>query len=207
MAALPLFPQHRHHAGRASRIQPTHQTSVWARPFYRLHFTQAPQVPDSDGNLVHSNAFNVSRAYINVIGNISRIVNFRVTPDISREAGSGSTLNGSLVFRSKYTYLQFNLDDWMAAGSWARFGIQQTPWVEFEENIYRYRFQGTVFADREGFLSSSDAGASFHYNLPSDYGDFHVGVYNGETFTKPEANDRKALQFARRRPFASGRVP
>ena len=45
-------------------------------------------------------------------------------------------------------------------GSWLRLGMQQTPFVDFVETIYRYRFQGTVFPDREGFLSSSDLGAS-----------------------------------------------
>ena len=49
-----------------------------------------------------------------------------------------------------------------------RFGIQQTPYVDFKEGIYRYRFQGTIFAEREGFLSSSDAGVSFHYNFPTE---------------------------------------
>ena len=37
------------------------------------------------------------------------------------------------TFRLKYAYAQFNLDDWMTRGSWARFGIQQTPWVDFVE--------------------------------------------------------------------------
>src|SRR4029077_9653578 len=62
------------------------------------------------------------------------------------------------------------------------------------EGIYRYRFQGTIFEEREGFLSSSDAGLSAHYNLPGNYGDIHAGVYNGETYTRAEANDQKAFQ-------------
>ena len=33
--------------------------------------------------------------------------------------------------------------------SWVRLGIQQTPWVDFEESVYRYRFQGPIFTDRE----------------------------------------------------------
>ena len=98
-----------------------------------------------------------------------------------------------LVFRIKYAYGQFNLDDWMTKGSWVRLGIQQTPWVDFEEGIYRYRFQGTVFAEREGYLSSSDAGVSFHANLPSNTGELHVGVYNGENYNKAEVNDQKAV--------------
>jgi hypothetical protein len=101
-------------------------------------------------------------------------VAFRITPDIVRETGSGSSVNGSYVFRIKYAYAQFNLDDWMTAGSWTRLRVQETPWVAFEENIYRYRFQGTGMADREEFLSSSDAGASWHYNLPQNFG--HEGL-------------------------------
>ena len=71
--------------------------------------------------------------------------------------------------------------------------MQQTPWVDFEETVYRYRFQGTIFAEREGFLSSSDVGASFHYNFGGNFGDIHAGVYNGETYTRPEANDQKGF--------------
>jgi hypothetical protein len=176
-------------------------------------YTQSPQQKDADGNTINLSQFNVGRSYINITGNISHLVAFRITPDVTRESGllslgSGSSVSSdSLVFRIKYAFAQFNFDDWMTKGSWARLGIQQTPWVDFEENIYRYRFQGTVFSEREGFLSSSDAGASFHYNLPSNYGDFHIGVYNGETYSKVEVNDQKAIQLRGTvRPFATGPV-
>ena len=71
------------------------------------------------------------------------------TPDIARETSPVSSLSGSLELRIKYAFLQTNFDDWMTRGSWARLGIQQTPWVDFEEGIYRYRFQGTVFVERD----------------------------------------------------------
>jgi hypothetical protein len=154
---------------------------------------QEPKVKDADGNDVTSNAFNIGRAYINITGNVSHLVSFRITPDITRESGTGSSLNGSYTYRLKYAYAQFNLDEWVGKGSWTRLGMQQTPWVDFMETIYRYRFQGTIFEDREGFLASSDVGATFHYNLPGNYGDVHAGVYNGETYSKPEANDQKGF--------------
>jgi hypothetical protein len=167
-------------------------------------YNRSPEQLDADGNLVHFNQFNVTRAYINVTGNLSHIVAFRITPDISRETGSGSSLAGSLEFRIKYAFAQFNLDDWTTRGSWVRFGIQQTPWLDFAENIYRYRFQGTMFPEREGYLVSSDAGATFHYNFPANYGDVHVGVYNGENYNRAEVNDQKALQVRGTfRPFAA----
>jgi hypothetical protein len=173
----------------------TPSVRVGATIFTDYTFTQAPEVTDADGNSVHSNAFNVGRAYININGNVSHVVAFRITPDITRETGSGSSLNGSLVFRVKYAFLQTNLDDWMWRGSWARLGIQQTPVVDFEEGIYRYRFQGTVFSEREGYLTSSDAGVSFHTNLPQNYGEVHAGFYNGEGYSHVEANNEKAFQI------------
>ena len=168
-------------------------------------YTLNPETTDADGNTIHANAFNVSRGYINITGNISHIIAFRITPDISRETNAASSLSGSLEFRVKYAYAQFNLDDWMTRGSYARFGIQQTPWLYYAEGVYRYRFQGTMFVEREGYFASADAGASFHYQLPSNYGDVHIGVFNGENYNKAEVNNQKALQVrATVRPFATG---
>ncbi|HEX6558617.1 MAG TPA: hypothetical protein VF021_04125 [Longimicrobiales bacterium] len=189
-------------AGHASPDD-TPALKVGATIFADYTYNSSPATLDADSNRIHLNAFNVSRAYINITGNISHLVGFRITPDITRETGAGSSLNGSLTFRLKYAFGQLNLDG-LSKGSWVRLGIQQTPWIDFEEGIYRYRFQGTVFSEREGFLSSADAGASFHYNLPSNFGDLHAGVYNGETYSKAEANNQKAIQVrGTLRPFAT----
>jgi hypothetical protein len=162
-------------------------------------FTQtvSPKAVDSAGNIFTPNAFNVARAYINVTGNLSHRLSFRITPDIARETNATPALSGSLIFRMKYGFMQYNLDDWTGnwKQTWLRLGIQQTPIVDWEEGIYRYRFQGTVFAEREGFLSSSDAGASFHTNLPNNYGEIHTGIYNGEFYSKLETNNEKAFQI------------
>jgi hypothetical protein len=62
-----------------------------------------------------------------------------------------------------------------------------------------------MFVEREGYFASADAGAAFHYQLPSNYGDLHVGVFNGENYNRAEANDQKSLQVrATVRPFARG---
>ena len=166
---------------------------VGATLFANYNYQTEPEIADSDGNLVNRNSFDVARSYINVTGSLNHIIAFRVTPDILRETNTASSLNGSLVFRIKYAYLQTNLDDWMTRGSWARFGVHQTPYMEFIENIYRYRFQGTLLVERAGYMSSADAGVSFHYNYPGDYGDVHVGIYNGEGYGRAEPNDQKGL--------------
>jgi hypothetical protein len=187
----------------------TPSIKVGATIYTDYTYQQNPQATDADGNTINPSSFNVTRSYINITGNVSHLIAFRITPDVTRESGlvslgAGSSVsNDSLVFRIKYAFAQVNLDDWMTKGSWVRLGIQQTPLLDYEENIYRYRFQGTTFTEREGFYNSADAGASFHYNLPSNYGDIHGGFYNGEGYAKPEVNDQKAFEVRGTvRPFA-----
>ena len=183
---------------------------IGATIFYDYTATTEPKSKDADGNTITSNAFNVTRSYINVTGHISDVVSFRLTPDITRSGDTGSTLNGALVFRIKYAYAQFDLSQW--TGKWrntfVRAGAQPTPYLDYMEGIYRYRFQGPIFAERESFegatlLTSSDVGASFHTTFPGNFGDFHAGVYNGEGSTRAEANDQKSVQIrATVRPIA-----
>ncbi len=152
-----------------------------------------PKDVDADGNEFTPNQFNVQRAYLNVTGQLSRLIGFRITPDIARETGDGSSLSGSYTYRLKYAYAQFNLDEWMQRGTYARFGIQPTPWVAFIDDVYRYRFHGATMEDREGILASSDFGASFRYNFGRNHGDLHAGFYNGDNYNRLERNDQKAL--------------
>src|SRR5258708_3776752 len=180
---------------------------IAATIFADYTYVDSPTVKDSDNNVVHSSAFQVSRAYINVTGNLNHWISFRITPDVARETSTTSALSGSQLFRLKYAFAQFNLDDWTTKGSWIRAGVNQTPLVDYEEGIYRYRFQGTTYVEREGFLTSSDSGISGHYALPGNYGDIHGGFYNGEGYSKAEANNEKAFQLrASLRPMPLGGI-
>ena len=175
-------------------------------------YQQSPKTTDPDGNSINPSGFNVSRSYINVTGQLNHIISFRITPDVTRESGllttgpGTSISNDSLVFRIKYAFGQVNLDDWMPKGSWVRLGIQQTPLLDYEEGIYRYRFQGTTFTEREGFYNSADAGVSFHTNFPKNYGEIHAGYYNGDGYARPEADDQHAFDIRGTvRPFAQAK--
>jgi phosphate-selective porin O/P len=184
----------------------TPKFNIGAIIFADYTYQESPRITDADKNSVNFSSFNVSRAYINFTGSLNHLISFRITPDIVRETGS-SSLNGSLTYRLKYAYGQLALDDWMTKGSWVRFGIHQTPYIDYTEGIYRYRFQGPVFVDREGFMSASDAGISGHWNAPGDYGDVHAGFYNGENYNHPEQNNQKAFEIRGTvRPLPSGGV-
>src|SRR5712691_477588 len=152
--------------GNATRDAPS--VKVGGTIFTDFTYTGEPTILDSDGNAVKPSAFDVSRAYINVTGNISHLVSFRITPDIKRLSTSARNLaptesvtssqEGSLTFRLKYTYGQINFDDLLTKGSWGRTGLQTTPFIDFYEGIYRHRFQGTTITDREGRKRSTNRG-------------------------------------------------
>jgi hypothetical protein len=118
-------------------------------------------------------------------------VRFRVTPDI-RRATSDTTLSGSLIFRIKYAFVE--LDNLKTARSWLRFGAHQTPWLDFEEGINRYRVQGTMFSERESLIpGSSDFGVGYFTPL-GKYIDIQTGVYNGEGYAQTDLSKQKSLQ-------------
>ena len=136
------------------------------------------------------NAFDVTRGYINIAGDIAKNVKFRLTPDVRRI--TDGQLAGSLGLRLKYGYIEF---DELTPGSWLRFGLHQTPWLDFQEGVNRYRVQGTMFAEREGIIpGSSDFGAGYLTRLPSQYGEINIGVYNGEGFAEAEVDEHKSVQ-------------
>ncbi len=148
------------------------------------------------------NAFDVTRGYINITGDLMKNVRFRITPDVKR-ATDGS-LAGSLVLRLKYGYAEF--DNIGVKASWLRFGSHQTPWLDFEESINRYRVQGQMFAEREGVIpGSADFGAGYFAPLPGKYGEIQAGVYNGEGYAQTDTNKYKSVQGRLTiRPFPNG---
>lgn len=148
--------------------------------------TESPKATDANGDQVTANAFNVTRSYINVTGTAARRVTFRITPDIAR--ATDGNLSGSQLFRLKYAYLDVALPHRTSV----RLGMQQTPLIDGQEGVYRYRFQGTSFVERDGGLASSDVGVTVRTPLGS-HGDVHAGVYNGEGYSRPEVNDQKAF--------------
>jgi hypothetical protein len=136
------------------------------------------------------NSFDVTRAYLNINAQVAKNVRFRFTPDI-RRINDGS-LAGSLVARVKYAFAQI---DNVTPQGWIRLGAHQTPWLDFEESIDRYRVQGTMFAEREGLIpGSSDFGVSYFTPLPGGFGEVQGGVFNGEGYAQAEANKYKSAQ-------------
>jgi hypothetical protein len=120
----------------------------------------------------HLNQFNLTRAYINVIGNFDGGIGTRITADVY---ASGS----SLAYRLKYAFATYT-----PTGSALTFklGLMQTPYVDYEEALWDYRMQGPIALDRNGYLTSSDLGVGADGKWNKDQVNMQVAFVNGEGY-------------------------
>jgi len=133
----------------------------------------------------HNNNFDVTRAYINVIGRFSGGLYTRITADVNRPAG-----DNSLRYRLKYAYAAYT-----PQGSSLTYKLGQihTPFIDWEEALWDYRMQGQMAMERGGYLSSSDFGLGVDGNWTADKVNMQVGIYNGENYSGGTGDQRKDL--------------
>lgn len=132
----------------------------------------------------HVNNFDVTRAYINVIGKFAYGIGTRVTADIFRST------DGSLSYRLKYAYATWNPEG--SALTW-KLGQMHTPLLDWEEHLWDYRMQGQMALERGGYMSSSDFGFGVDGNWGFDKVNMQLGVYNGENYNRAPGDQRKDL--------------
>ncbi len=128
--------------------------------------------------------FDVTRAYLNVIGKFSDGITTRVTGDVYQNA------DGSHSYRLKYAFV-----NWTPAGSALtyRFGLMTTPWLDWEESLWDYRMQGPMALDRNGYLTASDFGAGVDGNIDNELVDFQASVVDGTGYSHTPGDMHKVV--------------
>ena len=132
----------------------------------------------------HQNAFDLTRAYVNVIGKFDGGVMTRVTADIY---SSGT----SLAYRLKYAYLAYTPTN---SALTYKFGLLHTPWVDYEEGMWDYRMQGSIALDRNHYLTSSDLGVGVDGKWNKDQVNMQVTFVNGEGYSGGSGDQRKDVE-------------
>jgi len=139
----------------------------------------------------HLNNFDVTRAYLNVVGKFPSGLYARLTPDIFRAT------DGTLTFRLKYAYAAWTPEH---SPLTPKFGVIHTPWLDWEEALWDYRMQGTMALERfrnpagTNYLSSADLGFGVDGKFKYDFVNFQVGVYDGEFYSAPERDKYKDVE-------------
>jgi len=156
------------------------------------------------------NEFNVNRTYLNIFYSPIDAITFRVTPNVYRQivgasgeklsatSATGSSMNGSLGFRLKYAYVDFNKlfsHSKVFGKDKLTFGQEQQPLTDWEEGLYGYRFVNLTPWNYLS-LSSTYTGVKLHGPIMlhgKQYLDYEVGVFNNSSYHAYETGDKKQV--------------
>src|SRR6266550_4218717 len=155
---------------------PAPQVTVGGLVYTQYQYTDAP---------VHTNTFDVTRAYVNVLGRFANGISTRLTTDIIPSAVTNQAI------RLKYAYVA-----WTPTGSnlTYKLGMIHTPYVDFEETLWDYRMQGTIAVDRNGYMTAADIGAGVDGHWKNEQLNGQLVIVNGEGYSGGTGDFRKDLE-------------
>jgi len=161
---------------------------------------QAPQVSVTgvvytqyqyrDEQVPAKSTFDMTRAYVNVLGRFSNGITTRVTTDILPSAA------GNNFVRLKYAFAA-----WTPTGSSLTYklGMIHTPWVDWEETLWDYRMQGTIAVDRNPIagpstMTASDIGVGVDGHWSGEQVNAQFALVNGEGYSLGTGDFRKDFE-------------
>ena len=144
----------------------------------------------SDAPIAAKSTFDMTRAYVNVLGRFSNGITTRVTTDILPNPA------GNQSIRLKYAFAA-----WTPTGSSLTYklGMIHTPWVDFEETLWDYRMQGTIAVDRNPIggpstMTAADIGVGVDGHWDGERINGQLTIVNGEGYSGGTGDFRKDLQ-------------
>jgi hypothetical protein len=159
------------------------------------------------------NSFDITRAYLDFKFTPVDDISARVTPNIYETIGTSQpdkvgastawaqTSDGDLTFRLKYAYIDYNtffrkvLDIAAMHDDRITFGQQQNPLVDWEENLWGFRYTALTPWNYLS-LSSTQVGLSIKGPIKFNelqYADYDVGVYDDASFHAIEQSSYKQV--------------
>jgi len=149
---------------------------------------------DSNGLVKKRNVgANITRTYLTAKYAFNHDWMFRITLDSSldktlKNGGTTQVSKGNQVFL-KYAYLQGKLYGDAAV---LRLGLSHTPWIDYEQHLWKHRYFSKVTIDTFKFDASSDAGVGLKGKLMDGLVKYWVVAVNGGGYgntTKTDAID------------------
>jgi hypothetical protein len=159
------------------------------------------------------NSFDVTRVYLDTRWTPVDDISFRITPEVFRQLGTvaahkegrisaiNSNVDGNLSVRMKYAYLDYNtffkkiLNVPALSEDKFTFGEEQNPFIDWEENLWGYRYASLVPWNFIS-LSSSQLGASMKGPIKFhelQYADYDFGAFNNTSFRAFEQTSTKQV--------------
>ena len=174
------------------------ETSVHGRLYTHWEY----DMTDGAGGM---NDFGLGRAYVTVKSKLSDQTTVRITSDLRQ-----STIDDNGKVRTRYyVIIKYGYLDWTPAFGKKifkfRFGLQPTPYIDFQNKLWGRRYLAKTVGDMNKFLTSSDPGISAHIALGENgkIGSLALGVFNGTSYSDlGELNKQKDYNlFAQIKPL------
>ncbi|MFO7156036.1 MAG: hypothetical protein DIU72_005425 [Pseudomonadota bacterium] len=160
--------------------------NVWGQWAYDLSFAH-PDSPKPGG----THRFEVTRTYLNFRARLSPSISLRVTPDLVAATGTDGNLDGSLVLRLKFAYVDFEAFPALAV----RALMQPTPYIGFSDGVWGYRVLGPDILEHFTGIRSSDVGLGLLGAPLGNYADYQVLLSNGEGYNRQERIEPEAGKY------------
>jgi len=149
-----------------------------------------------------ASGFHFTRTYLNVRKFFESGDHIRLTLDQAvNNVGGNSCANGSGTTAGNCTEVApFGLSGWggtgrnntfvkyvyydhlFVPGMQLRFGMHQTPWIEYEEHRWTYRWLSETMVDQQNLQTSSDFGVSLLGKVLDNRLEYHVAFQEGEGY-------------------------
>ena len=145
-----------------------------------------------------NNEFAIDRVYVIFLWTLWDRARLRYTleggdiRDVDVTLSNGAlTKTGNQTLAVVTKHLFFEYSNPFGKDTWVRLGIADLPFVPYEEDVWGYRVQGTVFSDRSGYLTSADLGVAVGGRFANGYGSWQASLVNGEGWKRSEAGKHK----------------
>lgn len=135
------------------------------------------------------NSFDLTRMYFGFTADLGDHVGVKWVLDANTRLTTAAAIGDTdFDIFLKTGFVEFKDFDW-ASGLKFVFGLQDMPWIGYVEDVWGWRVEGQVLTDYERYLNSTDLGVGVKYAFPSEFGDLHFTLVNGNGFNAGPEND------------------
>ncbi|MBF0281158.1 MAG: hypothetical protein HQM07_01100 [Zetaproteobacteria bacterium] len=149
--------------------------SVGAKMFADFSAKKPLVLPGQVAPAADTTGLNLTRFYFDVKYKKDAVWSVRFTTDTAAEA-LGKANN---VF-VKYAYIQGHFDD----AAVLRLGMSHTPWIDYEQHLWKHRFVAKVTTDEFKFDDSADAGIGLKGKVADGMVNYWITATNGGGYGK-----------------------
>ncbi len=129
----------------------------------------------------------VDRFYLQAIYHIDDTWYGRITMDVQNEQGNygtSSSVKRNMNVFLKYAYIEGNFMPELQL----RLGLSHTPWIDYEDGLWKHRYVSKSFIDNYGFDDSSDYGVGVKGKFLDSLLEYWITESNGGGYGKPNAS-------------------